>query len=489
MAYIWSLLAGVLLALPFKFPACALVSWIGLIPFLISRENKSNHQSFLLGWIMGLGFLAVSSYWLIYPVIQFSGYHWLIAGLIVSLALLILALFFGIFSFLVNVISEKLNYSLLVIVPIVWTSIEIIRTFFSFQFLFGFLGYSQSYIPELIQLAEYGSVYLISFLIALVNVLFYQGIKSNSTRKKAAYFIIPVLIVGLIYGYGKLRMNYLPAEETKKLTIGGVQPSIPQRIKLNPSYETYIANKLQKLSNQLVADEPIDLLIWPETAVLRSYNLDKKFPYQLKQSVPMLVGGLTRKQGKVFNSALLVDEKRNIIKKYSKNKLVPWGEYVPVPQLVPDFIETNLNHLNPGTKLKDFNFKNINFITPICSEILHPFYLHKLYSNQNLIITISNEAWFAKSNASSQILQATIFRAVETRTPIVKIGNTGISGVVNHTGELLFKTKLFTEVSFPFTVQLSKSRKTKNNPFVFSLIIIGGMIYLLAASYRQEKKE
>lgn len=489
MAYILSLLAGILLTVPFKFPEFALVSWGGLIPFLISRENKSNSQAFLLGWVMGIGFLALSSYWLIYPVTQFSGYHWLIAGLIVGLAFLILALYFGMFSFIVNIISKKTTYPLIVIVPIVWTSIEIIRTFFSFQFLFGFLGYSQSYIPELIQLAEYGSVYLISFFIILVNVLFYRGLTACTQRKKLVYFIIPLVVMGLVYGYGQQKINHLPQTETEQLTIGGVQPSIPQRIKLNPSYETYIANKLQKLSNQATTKKSIDLLIWPETAVLRSYNLDKNFPYPLKKQVPMLVGGLTRKQGKVFNSALLVDKEQNIINSYSKNKLVPWGEYVPFPQIVPDFIETNLNHLSPGNKLNDFRFKNIDFITPICSEILNPFYLHKLYSSHDLIINISNEAWFAESNASLQILQATIFRAVETRTPVVKVGNTGISGVINQTGEVALKTKLFADVSFPFTLELPNSRQAKGNPSWFSLIIMGGLVYLLIASYLKENKE
>ncbi|SNY05825.1 Apolipoprotein N-acyltransferase [Orenia metallireducens] len=456
--YLLAIFAGILLGIPFKFPSLALLAWVGLIPLLFALENNKGKASFKLGWTTGMVFLAISSYWLLISVANFSDYPLIVSTLIFVVAIAIISLYFGLFALLLNSLKGKI--SILIITPLVWTGVEFLRTVFSFQFLFAFLGYSQAFIPQLIQLAQYGGVYLVTFIISLVNTLLYVALK----ERKIKYLLTAALIFALLFTYGNTTLKQEVVAK-KEFTVGVMQPNIPQEMKLSRDKQGEVINKILNLTSQELAKGDPDLMIWPETAILRGYYEDRKFPYAFYRDNPLFIGGHIRENGHYLNSAFLVDSNRDIVQRYSKVKLVPWGEYVPFPKLIPDIIETTLNHITPGNKLVAFNLKGVTWISPICSEILNPFYIRKLYQQNDFMINISNEAWFGKSHASLQVLQAAIFRAVEHRTPVVKVGNTGISGVISQRGEILARTKIFKTKTFTFNLPISERKETFYDKF------------------------
>lgn len=341
MTYLLALLTGGLAALPFKLPQSALINWLVLVPLFYQLDGQNNKESFLIGWSFGFGFFGLTGYWLIYPILNFSGYPWPLAGLLVALAISLLGVYSGLFGLISNFIERNTDWDFFIIVPIVWTGLEVIRTFFSFEFQFGFFGYSQTSIPQLIQLARYGGVYLVSCLLVLVNSLFYRGFYITNKRQKLISIAGAIILFISIFSYGQFQLKADPnqAADNSEISLGVVQPSIPQAVKLNPEEQTRIINRLKMLSNQLLEESKPELLIWPETAILRGYNPEAKFPYRLAKPVPLFLGGHIYKDGVgPFNSALLVKNEREITRYYSKNKLVPWGEYVPLPWLIPDFI-------------------------------------------------------------------------------------------------------------------------------------------------------
>jgi apolipoprotein N-acyltransferase len=459
MSYYLTILAGILLGIPFLIPKLALLSWIGLVPFLIAIEKKSLRYSFKLGWLLGVVFLAISSKWLLEPIINFSGYPIGIAGLIFLLGISIISLYFALFSLVLKYLEQNFDLSLIILVPLTWTGIEFLRSLFSFQFLFGFLGYSQSFIPELIQLARFGGVYLITFIIVAVNTLIYLAWHYETRKDTIIYLSIAVLILVSIFLHGKWQLNQeLPTAKEFKVSI--VQPNIPQYKKLDTNYQRELADKLIKLSRDEINTNQPDLLVWPETAILKTYSLEQNFPYLNSYQTPLFVGGFIRQGNGPLNSALLVNETGKISNRYSKNRLVPWGEYVPYPSIIPDFIETNLNHITPGTEAVEFELKGVSWIGAICSEILNPGYIRKLYQQNDFIINISNEAWFGNSSAPRQVLQAAIFRAVEMQAPIVKVGNTGISGLINARGRVVERTKLLTTKTLMVDLKLPIRKET-----------------------------
>ncbi|TDX52324.1 apolipoprotein N-acyltransferase [Orenia marismortui] len=483
-----AILAGLLLGIPFKFPSLALLSWVGLIPFLFALEGENKKRSFYLGWIMGLSFLAISSYWLVNPLINFSGYPLAICILIFILAISILSLYFALFAFILKTVESKLSLPVFIVTPIIWTAVEFLRSIFSFQFLFAFLAYSQSFIPELIQLAEYGGLYLVTFIIVLVNTLLYLFIK----KRNKSYGIIAISIFVLVFSYGYLVLKQ-NNNTSKEVAIGIVQPNIPQNIKMSSKHQRDVVDKLLKLSSKELEKNDPDLLIWPETAILRTYYKSRGFPYHLPKDTPLFIGGFAREGEnleKTLNSSFLFDENRRIVDRYSKNKLVPWGEYVPFPNLIPDIIESNLNHLTPGKELNSFNYNKITWVSPICSEVLNPFYVRDLYDQNDFMINISNEAWFEESHASLQVLQAVIFRAVEHRAPIVKVGNTGISGVIDQNGKVLIRTDIFETKTLTFNLAIPVRKETiyykYGNLFGWTLLLI--TFFILSKVYLERKE-
>ena len=485
MSYYLTILAGIILGLSFLAPQFSLLAWLGLVPFLKALEKKSKRKSFKLGWIFGITFLTVSSNWLLEPIIKFSGYPLGISTLIFLICAAILALYFALFALILNFLRDYLSLTDLILVPLVWTGIEFLRSIYSFQFLFAFLGYSQSFSPELIQLAQIGGVYLITFLIASVNTIFYLVLNKEKKRDKVIYLSIAILIMASIFMYGKVQLKE-ELSTVKSLKISLIQPNIPQYKKLDSDYQTEIKQKLIQLSQEEIKTRQPNLLVWPETAILRTYQIKQKFPYLRDAKTPLYIGGFIRKGNGPLNSALLVNKNGKIIKRYSKNILVPWGEYVPFPNFVPDFIETNLNHITPGTKSVKFKLGEINWIGAICSEILNPNYIRDSYAQNDFIINISNEAWFGDSSAPRQVLQAVIFRAVEHQVPIVKVGNTGVSGVINAQGELIKKTDLLTTAALTVNLNLPAREKTiyymigdifGKGSLIFSLILVLIVIY------------
>ncbi|PRX19235.1 apolipoprotein N-acyltransferase [Orenia metallireducens] len=466
MNYLFVVFSGMLIGSSLEYPDLYLLSWIGLIP-LIYVLDKRKSSSFKLGWSFGLAMLIVSGRWLVYPLLNFSGFPIWLSYIITILALALIAIYFGLFAALLELWIDRLKIPLLISFPILWTGIEILRSKFSFGYLFGFLGYSQSFKTELIQFASYGGVYLISFLVVLVNVLLYLSIRD----RRLTYLLIAVLIFSGIFSYGIFSLQQEVITK-KTVKLGVIQPNIAQNIKMDSKMQNNITKKILNLSTKELNKDDLDLLIWPETAILRSYSKDEGFPFYLPKDTPLFIGGFTKKGDEIYNSSFLFGKQRKIIDSYSKHKLVPFGEYMPFPQFIPNIIKKNMNDLDKGKELSNFELNGFNWISPICSEILDSDFVRKLYNQEDIIINISNEAWFGKSSAPVQILQSAIFRAVEYQVPVVKIANTGISGIVNSKGKVLTKTKLFETMSFNYELSLLEQKESFYYKFGNALEII-----------------
>ncbi|MCK8817271.1 apolipoprotein N-acyltransferase [Natroniella sulfidigena] len=477
MKYFLAILSGTLLGLPFYKAELFFLAWIGLVPFLFSLAEENKKESFFLGWLMGLTFFGIGGKWIIYPLLDFSGLPIVVVLLVFVLALFILATFLGLFAIILKLLEARFNLHYLLLVPVSWTAIEYLRTIFSFSYLFGFLGYSQSLLPELIQLAEYGGVYLVTFIIVIVNTLLFLAIK----EKKAHYILISLLIVGLVFYQGSSKLAQ-PVAEKGELAVGIIQPNIPQQIKMDPAYQDLIAERLLELSNHEIEENSPDLLIWPETAILRTYNEEQKIPFDFIEETPLFFGGFIRSSEGNLNSSFLADADGNIMTSYSKMNLVPFGEYTPFAEVIPDSMLGNLNNLVPGIEKEKFVFNDFSWVSPICSEILNSSLVRSLDPGSDLLITIANEAWFGKSNLPFQMIQATIFRAVEHNFPIIKVGNTGISAVVSNQGEILTKTETFKRDSKTFDLTIPTRKTTLYHKYgdlfglislVVTLILVG----------------
>lgn len=425
MAILLIILSACLSILAIYVPGLFFLSWFSFLPLLYLLKKANAKQSFIFGWVFGLVYTALGSYWLFYPLKDFS-------GLPISFSIIILFLLFG----LIGIIYGLWSYFLKSIgvgavrTAISWAALEYIRYKILSIFPIGYLGYTQAGFKPLLQLADLGGVFLISFIVILINGYLFKLI--NTKEKK---YLVPLLIIFLViggYGFNKIDYykNIAPLENFE---IGIVQTNIEQSKKwsadrIDDNMDTIFSN-----FGKLKGD--IELIITPETAltfdlIRNEYYREKLLDMIKKEDSHFQLGAqsIIKESSETYNSTFLFSPDGKILKRYNKNRLIPFGETIPFNSLVNYLTGKSWSSLNPGEKAPLFSIDEISWKNLICSEILYP--LTEVEQTEfGFIVNQSNEAWFA-SGLQKQMWSAAVFRAVENRKTVVRSGNFSKSGVI-----------------------------------------------------------
>ncbi len=454
IAMLGMFLSAVLTAVAIFEPKAALLAWVALIPLLFSCKVLSGRRNFFYSWLAGIIFFGLILYWLNLPVYDYGGsLRFLGIGAIVLLYG-ILGLFWGLFGWLAGKVLQGKKMCPILSIPALWTGLELLRRLIIFSLPIGFLGISQAPFPYLIQSADIFGTLGISFLIALINTALYLMFTDRLVVRRFGIIMAVLLLFLIPYTLWCMRV---PQESLLK--VGLVQSNIFQEDKWAHSLRNQIADTHIALSQRLLAEDgPVDLLVWPESAVSIEPLLEKPAWRNFMGRVdilqtPILLGILNTVDGNIYNSSFLII-KKEVVERYDKMWLVPFGEYVPFPNLL-GWVNTGFMPNTPGKELQFFDYGNQRWATPICYEILNPTLMRRMSKEATMIFNLSNEAWFKKSHGLPLLWSTTILRAVEMRRPIVKAANTGYSGYINDQGRV--------EVLFP-----------ANEPAVQALEVMGG---------------
>jgi apolipoprotein N-acyltransferase len=274
-------------------------------------------------------------------------------------------------------------------------------------------------------------------------------------RFSAAQYILPVLLISLtlVYGFYKLYKAQDPRLTThdarpKTLRISVIQGNIPQSLKWDAGAREFIMGKYLALTIQSTKDNP-DLIIWPEAAmpeVLQdgSWYYGKVSSFAGEIHTPLLIGAATSRGSLFYNSALLIYKDGRLLNRYDKLHLVPFGEYIPLRRVF-GFLETvvPIGDFARGREYTVFTLPASSrvptkFSVLICFEDLFPELSREFVSRgADLLVNITNDAWYEKTSAANQHFQASVFRAVENRIFLVRSANTGISGFISPRGNIL----------------------------------------------------
>ena len=250
-----------------------------------------------------------------------------------------------------------------------------------------------------------------------------------------------------------------------------------------------------------VAQEKPDLILWPETATPFFFQ-DAKEYQPLVLDIPintkafLLFGSPSYKieKGKVnhYNSAYLASPSGQIIGKYDKIHLVPFGEYVPLSELL-SFIGSlgeGIGDFKSGQEIFNFSLPQGKFGALICFEIIFPDLCRRFVKQgADFLVTITNDAWFGRTSAPYQHFSIAAFRAVENRVFVARAANTGITGLIGPTGKILKQGAIFTEETMTGTIHLMKE-KTFYTHYgdVFAWVCSGFSVLLLSiAIFRRTK--
>ncbi len=434
-----------------------LLAWVGLVPlFLTIARNAQPWRSFYLGWLFGSMFFYGSCYWLTYSMIHFGGIQSWLAFLLLIPGAVLLGIFPAIFTLGLALAIRKWGTIVLFLSPLLWSALEWSRLETTGQ-LWNALGYSQAYHPLLIQSARWGGVYLVGFLIVLVNAAIAFAILNRSMRALAittAAMLLVTLVVFVSNRTSSLRQ--LQANEQVDAVVVAIQPNVPMDlVKSEEDMRTFSARHFE-MSESALRELPNDgkprLVIWPESPMNFAYGGDFRLREMIatfakaNKTAVLLNSQEAAPNDGIYNSALLINEEGNLVAQYDKIRLLPFGEYVPLPQWFPGtgLIRAMVGDFTPGTNYQLMPVGNVRAGVFICIESAYPSIARKFTAEgADVLINISNDGYLGPTAVMRQHLANAVFRAVENGRPLLRVTNTGITAFITPAGEVRTPTEGF----------------------------------------------
>lgn len=496
-----AIISGLLIAFSFPKVDFSFLAWFALIPLLTALEGQSVRSALKLGFLTGLVAYAGLLYWL---TIVMGEYGHLPVFASIPLWLLLsawLAVFYGLAAG-ATVLGERLGIKSAILMPLAWVGADFLRSFLFTGFPWTMLGHSQYRLLPMIQVADVTGVFGITSLIVLANVVFYRIIRALSGADipyPAKSAVVFVLVLSCTLGYGFYRLNS-PVVQQPALKVALIQGNIDQAVKWSPAFRETTLDIYLSLTRQAAARQPADLIVWPESAVPfffqdnspasdRIRNLARELKTNLLFGSP--AAELRSGQHVNMNSAYMLAPDGAETGRSDKMHLVPFGEYVPLARLLPfvNKLVHGIGDFQPGKEAKPLKAGGIPLGVLVCYEVIFP-ELARAYVNagSRVLVNITNDAWFGRSSAPYQHLSMAAFRAVETRTPLVRAANTGITSIVDQNGHIKGMTSLFKEAVMVGEVQPGSA----NSPYLkigdlFAQACLGLAVLLLLVQWRRKR--
>jgi len=468
-----SALAGTFLGLIFLLPTIHRLVWIAVVPIFLLVAYRENLRNFLTGVCIGVPWFAISCYWLVNVTVP---------GLI--FLVLFQGVYLGFWLFLAGRFpSPWRNY----LFPMLWVSYEFVRSKGELGFSWNLMGHLASPIEDL---AQAFGVYGLSFLVACVGVLATVFLKNDREEYSGplpegsgTFIVLPMLWLLLAFF---VYWRTPPIKPDGKIFVGVVQGNFEQDLKWSVPIEEAL-NRYLTLTTEMVKESHPDLILWPEaampTVLSRHPNLYTILERQVRDWESSLLFGVLDEdmradpdapEEKIYNSAVFIDyrsgtrfeeaETQAEMSKflrgplspdtegsgsdtdrligsenespqvYDKSRLLPFGEYVPFRSLLPfvqEFVEKQGGGAFSQGEEGDIISTFFGEIGPlICFESTHPGLARKAAINgANLLVTLTNDAWFGDTAAAGQHALQSRFRAIETGRALVRVANTGITAL------------------------------------------------------------
>ncbi|MFH1683668.1 MAG: apolipoprotein N-acyltransferase [Candidatus Margulisiibacteriota bacterium] len=456
---ILSAVSGCLLSLAFPKANLFWLAWLALIPFFIALYRAKNLKQLLVcGLSFGVIFFGIHLFWMttLFRFVQL----WIVLGWICLV--LFQTFFILLFVLILRAFKSKLAANAFVF-ALLWTAIEWLRAWGPFGVTGGDLGYSQVQFLPLIQIASFASVYGVSFLVVFFNASAAMFLFDKRKWRSLAISLV-LIIAATTYGTYVLNVSSrVPRPPSRSIKLALLQPNIDQKNKMNPAMVLPIFKIHEEMSQQAMPDKP-DVIVWPETAifsyVLHDRHLSKRIKALARKTNAWLVFGIPHYVGaSAYNSVVSISPTGEVVSRYDKQHLVPFGEYLPFKPLLYPFLkgigyyESEFSS-NPEPEL--LKVGELKVSAAVCFESTFPHTIRKrIKEGSNFILLVTNDAWFGDSSALYFHLNTGVFRAIENRKYFIQAGNTGISAIIDPYGRILQKTRTNERDILTFEIPLS----------------------------------
>ena len=452
---------GVLLALAFPRFSLFWLAWAALVPLLANTWRTSVTAAAGRFCLAGLVFHLILLHWLVTNV------YWAGGAALLGYVLLsfVMALYWAAAGAAWGWLQPRLPVGVAVFVafPALWAVMEKLQATLFTGFGWSAAAYSQGPNLAVVQWAALGGGTLIAFGIAAANAGLAAAWAAREARRKVWLTAgsIGLIVAAHVVGYMWLdEARY--GEEPFQAAM--VQPNFSQQMKWDAQFHEAMVEITADASRALAADTSPDLFVWPEALIMPPFILrDEEEELRISfepgigrilqefaedTGAPVFTGAQRRDPatGHWYNSSHLLDAEGYPKAVYDKVHLTPFGEYVPLGDYLPfvgQFVPA-IGEIHPGDELKVMEASGRTFGPLICFEVLFAPMAEKLRNDgADFLVVITNLGWFGASAALEQELDIARLRAVETRLPLVHVGNTGITGVFDPYGRFHLAQQYF----------------------------------------------
>ncbi len=474
----------------------------------IKKKSKNMYRKkpflknlFLFGFIFGFGFYLSGIFWVSYSLTFNENFKFLIPFAVILIPLF-LALFVGVTTLLVG---QFLNYNFSSI--LLFSASLAISDFIRGKILTGFpwnaWSYSWSWFSEILQPLNLIGMYAFNLLAITIFIapvcLFFK----INTSRKIFFLSSTLLLLFTAYIYGTLTINKNNAlknyyQEKDKIYTKVISPNFD--LKYNATIDE-IELKLKKLIRFSEPDkQKKTLFIWPEGVFTGFYLKEiSQFKNYIEKNfgedhfILFGINTIDNSNNKYYNSLVLINNKFEVIQLYKKQKLVPFGEFLPFENFLNNFglkkITQGHGSFSRGKIQKNIMLENLNILPLICYEIIFPELTQKSSLETNLIINISEDGWFGESIGPHQHFAKAIFRSIENNSFLLRSANKGISAIIDNKGQIIKRLSTYEAGSIEMKIPLIKSKyKNKNDLIFFTLLFTYLMIFLIFKNENNAKK-
>ena len=467
--------------------------WLAILsPALLYAclQQRSAKHAFWIGWAYGIGLWFVGAFWLYTSIHVYGDTPAWLSVIMIGIMALVMGLFTAVQTWLYRRFFPETP---LTFAPL-WVFFEWAKTwlFTGFPWLFVGYAFSERFLDAYAPLFGVFGVSFVAVLLAcaLVEVL-----------KKRVFWLIPAAVL-LLGAWGASYLQFVEKKPTAPLRVSLIQGNIPQDLKWLTEYQQQTLLIYAELTR---GEWGRDLIVWPESSI-PMFQTDIQPFLDTMQSQAQIAGtawvtGIpywdvkaSQQEGRMmyYNSIMALGSESEGL--YKKQRLVPFGEYIPLSGLLSWVLpalqnDPSMSGFSRGDQQQvPLKIKNQNLGAAICYEVAYPNLTRRNASQSDFLVTVSNDAWFTGTAGPWQHLQMVQMRAKENGRWFVRATNTGVTAIIDHHGQIVEQAPIDQKTVLRGELPAMQGETLYNRLSDWPILIFSALLLLLGLRFRPRKK-
>jgi len=483
----------------------AIIPILFLLTTYVQKKSKNTYRKkpyllnlFFIGYLFGVGFFLTGTHWISSALTFDETFKFLIPISIIGLPLF-LGIFFGIGNLIVGPFLKN-NFTSILLFSSSLAFMDYLRAKILSGFPWNLWAYTWSWKPEFLQSLSHFGFFTFNFFC----IILYCTPLLLIFRRKINFILFIlfgfIFLGNYIYGSSVIKINNKNISKLKLNPANSIHTKIISPnfdLKYNLSHADLRENILSLIRYSEPERDKKTLFIWPE-GVFAGYNFEQIEEYKIlfkeafSENHLILFGSSTTREVKdndeTFNSLIIVNNKFEIMFQYNKIKLVPFGEFLPLENFLKNIglkkITEGHGSFSRGSNNDIFILDNLKILPLICYEIIFP---ELSRTPKNLIVNISEDAWFGDTIGPNQHFAKAIFRAIENNVYLARSANKGFSAFIDNKGIIKKVLKPNETGVIEFNIPIINNVQKKYKIDLIFLVLLFTCVFTFSVLKKYEK--